>query len=491
MRVGVPESAAMLESYITPFITSFLSKYIKNLKPADLQLSFWGGDAVLKNLELQLDAIEEALSGMAPFELKSGSVKQLTVHIPWTSIGSEPIEITFESMECSVKLKDLRSTSQSSKTAGTSGPETPSSMAANPPQAPSYLKGLLNRITNNVVLHVHNLLVKVIEEQCDLLMSVSVKHLQGFTTSDSWEKQFVFTDSLQGDYTLHNVCSVSDMTVCLDLIGSSGQVEVFENPFVPKCSLMCRLARQFNGNALVEAKLDILCEGELQFSVTEQQFSLFLHLLDWLLGMYYSFKKLKGRDDQLDEEEGVKLSKAVSQAHSLAMYSHVAESSQPDESAITAGTQAKETQGWGSWMLSYITGEEGDQSGSAGHSSPTLPPTLCLAVHASSISVAFCSTGQRQQPIFPSSYTRQKHSNQVVLMRFTGCMARLVRAPSSSLLAFSIGIMAVSAWASGSCPCQGQTPSPEKRKVHSPDKSKEQVCLVCDTSLRVVVTIVT
>ena len=473
----------MLEGYITPFITSFLNKYIKNLRPADLQLSFWGGDAVLKNLELKLDAVEEALSGMAPFELKSGNVKQLTVHIPWTSIGSDPIEVTFESMECSVKLKDIRSLYQpKTETVGTLEAERQSSMTAETPQAPGYLKGLLNRITNNVVLHVHNLLVKVIEEQCDLLMSVSVKYLQCFTANDIWEKQFIFTDSLQGDYCLHNVCSVSDMTVCLDLIGSSGQVEVFESPFVPKCSLMCRLARHFNGNSLIENKLDILCDGELHFSVTEQQFGLFLHFLDWLLGMYYSFKKLKGRDDQLekvDEEEGVsRLSKGAPLAHTPVVDSHVAESYPPDESTIATAAHEKEKPGWGSWMLSYITGEEEEEGSEGKHGGPTPPvplPVLCFSVHASSITVAFCATGQRQQPMFPSSYIRQRHNNQVMLVRFTGCMARLVRDPSSSFLAFSIGIMAVSAWASGSCPCQEQRPNPDKKRGLSPDKIKEQV----------------
>ena len=59
---------------------------------------------MLRNLELQLDAIEKAPDGHAPFELKSGCVKQLTVCIPWTSIGSEPIEITLDSVECTIKL---------------------------------------------------------------------------------------------------------------------------------------------------------------------------------------------------------------------------------------------------------------------------------------------------------------------------------------------------------------------------------------------------
>ena len=41
-------SRKMLEGYITPLLMSYLDKYVKNIKPSDLQLSFWGGDAVLR-----------------------------------------------------------------------------------------------------------------------------------------------------------------------------------------------------------------------------------------------------------------------------------------------------------------------------------------------------------------------------------------------------------------------------------------------------------
>ena len=38
---------------------SYVDKYIKNLKPSDLNLSLWGGDVSLSNLELNLHALEQ------------------------------------------------------------------------------------------------------------------------------------------------------------------------------------------------------------------------------------------------------------------------------------------------------------------------------------------------------------------------------------------------------------------------------------------------
>lgn len=49
----------MLESYVTPLLMSYVNKYIKNLKPSDLQLSLWGGDVVLSKLDLKLDVLEQ------------------------------------------------------------------------------------------------------------------------------------------------------------------------------------------------------------------------------------------------------------------------------------------------------------------------------------------------------------------------------------------------------------------------------------------------
>lgn len=49
----------MLESYVTPLLMSYVNRYIKNLKPSDLQLSLWGGDVVLSKLDLKLDVLEQ------------------------------------------------------------------------------------------------------------------------------------------------------------------------------------------------------------------------------------------------------------------------------------------------------------------------------------------------------------------------------------------------------------------------------------------------
>lgn len=48
---------------MTPILMSYVNRYIKNLKPSDLQLSLWGGDVVLSKLELKLDVLEQVRGG--------------------------------------------------------------------------------------------------------------------------------------------------------------------------------------------------------------------------------------------------------------------------------------------------------------------------------------------------------------------------------------------------------------------------------------------
>lgn len=67
--IGPVNKGTMLESYVTPILMSYVNRYIKNLKPSDLQLSLWGGDVVLSKLELKLDVLEQVCYHFSYFML--------------------------------------------------------------------------------------------------------------------------------------------------------------------------------------------------------------------------------------------------------------------------------------------------------------------------------------------------------------------------------------------------------------------------------------
>ena len=155
-----------LESYIAPFIMGYIDRYVK-LRHEDFQISLWGGDAVLTNLDLRLDAIEHAVQ--LPITLKSGHIHELRIHVPWTNFGSESIVITINTIECVIKLRDSRADERSSGSSPLPGAATPQQRKDVKKQEPDddlppgYIQGYINKIVNNVNIKVNNLILKFVD----------------------------------------------------------------------------------------------------------------------------------------------------------------------------------------------------------------------------------------------------------------------------------------------------------------------------------------
>jgi vacuolar protein sorting-associated protein 13B len=49
-----------------------------------------------QNLDLKLEVLEEELQ--LPFNFLSGHIHELTIHVPWTALQSEPIKITINTI---------------------------------------------------------------------------------------------------------------------------------------------------------------------------------------------------------------------------------------------------------------------------------------------------------------------------------------------------------------------------------------------------------
>lgn len=51
----------------------------------------WEGDATFHNIDLNVDALNEEFSSV--FIFTSGYIRDLTIHVPWTKLMSEPVAI--------------------------------------------------------------------------------------------------------------------------------------------------------------------------------------------------------------------------------------------------------------------------------------------------------------------------------------------------------------------------------------------------------------
>ncbi|XP_009085394.2 intermembrane lipid transfer protein VPS13B isoform X2 [Serinus canaria] len=423
----------MLESYVTPILMSYVNRYIKNLKPSDLQLSLWGGDVVLSKLELKLDVLEQELK--LPFTFLSGHIHELRIHVPWTKLGSEPVVITINTMECILKLKDgaqedhescgssstNRSTTESLKSAVKSR-RVQQSASPDPDLPPGYVQSLIRRVVNNVNIVINNLILKYVED--DIVLSVNITSAECYTVDEFWDRAFM--DISATDLVLRKMINFSDCTVCLDKRNASGKIEFYQEPLLYKCSFRTRLHFTYdNLNSKMPSiiKIHTLVES-LKLSISDQQLPMFIRIMQLGIALYYgeigNFKDGEGEDlichtkDMLGnitgpEDEASSVMQYPSQYISQDPYFH-----QDDD----------QQQGWVSWAWSFVpaivsyddeendSGGIGDGTAEQQKSQSLKDPIISVGFYCTKATVTFKLTEMQAES---SYYSPQKVKSKEVI----------------------------------------------------------------------------
>ncbi|KAM8786132.1 intermembrane lipid transfer protein VPS13B isoform 1-T1 [Rhynchonycteris naso] len=424
----------MLESYVTPILMSYVNRYIKNLKPSDLQLSLWGGDVVLSKLELKLDVLEQELK--LPFTFLSGHIHELRIHVPWTKLGSEPVVITINTMECILKLKDgmqddhescgsnstNRSTTENTKSS-VKPRRIQQAAPTDPDLPPGYVQSLIRRVVNNVNIVINNLILKYVED--DIVLSVNITSAECYTVGELWDRAFM--DISATDLVLRKVINFSDCTVCLDKRNASGKIEFYQDPLLYKCSFRTRLHFTYdNLNSKMPSviKIHTLVES-LKLSITDQQLPMFIRIMQLGIALYYgeigNFKDGETEDstchnkDMLGNITGVEEEIRIDMPYPAQYKGQELYSQQEDE----------QPQGWVSWawsfvpaIVSYDDGEEdhlGNDPTSNMHQqkSQTLKdPIVSIGFYCTKATVTFKLTEMQAES---SYYSPQKVTSKEVL----------------------------------------------------------------------------
>ncbi|XP_008290334.1 vacuolar protein sorting-associated protein 13B [Stegastes partitus] len=350
----------MLESYVTPLLMSYVNKYIKNLKPSDLQLSLWGGDVVLSKLDLKLDVLEQELK--LPFTFMSGHIHELRIHVPWTKLGSEPVVITINTMECILKLRDGSQDDHDSGSSSTSRSVSDSSKAVAKPRRlqqaaptdpdlpPGYVQSLIRRVVNNVNIVVNNLILKYVED--DIVLSVNITSAECYTVDDMWERAFM--DITAPELVLRKVINFADCTVCLDKRNASGKIEFYQDPLLYKCSFRTRLHFTYdNINSKIPSVIKIQTMVEsLKLSITDQQLPMFIRILELIIALYYG--EIGGHKEG-EGEEGVVREAGTSLPGVDVDMERQGSGQYSSQDLYMQSVNLEETdQGWVSWAWSFV-----------------------------------------------------------------------------------------------------------------------------------------
>ena len=81
----------MFESILEKALNSVLGKYIEDLDSKDLNISIWGGDIKLNDINLKKDIFNMY---KVPLDLIFGQIGELHIRVPWKNLGSSPVEVT-------------------------------------------------------------------------------------------------------------------------------------------------------------------------------------------------------------------------------------------------------------------------------------------------------------------------------------------------------------------------------------------------------------
>nr|CDS17621.1 vacuolar protein sorting associated protein 13B [Echinococcus granulosus] len=253
----------------------YIGKYVK-LRDDQFQLSLWGGDAVLNYVELQYDIFEDLMPLQVCF--KSGHIHELRIHVPWTHLGSSSVVITLNTVECVLAFKRPGEHRQRHRL------EAETFTPSDTPQPPSYLLSYLTRIWSNIEVVVKNLIVKFVEG--DAVISLNIRSLDCFPTLLNWQRGVEVQSS--GNYCLHRLLRLTDMTLCIDRCDAKGHISTYQDPVIYRFSFDIRIQTVFTQNNKGLASIcvaNLFSPRLLEINLNHVQIPLITRILEILVAL--------------------------------------------------------------------------------------------------------------------------------------------------------------------------------------------------------------
>ncbi|KUF92041.1 Major facilitator Superfamily [Phytophthora nicotianae] len=152
-----------LRGYIAQNLQFYLSKYIEDIQLEGLGL--FGGDLVLNDLEIKRHVLRESLEIPSSFDFSRGFIRELRIHIPWTQLLSQPIEVKLYTIELILTGKNRSARAASVDTAVDREPEIEQPKSG-------WINDTLQRILANISVQVNNLVLKY--ENDDVVFSIAL-----------------------------------------------------------------------------------------------------------------------------------------------------------------------------------------------------------------------------------------------------------------------------------------------------------------------------
>ena len=163
----------MFERICAHYLRTYLGWLVKGIDQEKLNISIWGGDVVLTDLELQdsaLDFLE------LPVQVKRGYLKKLRLSIPWTSVGSSPSIVELDGLYCVAYPSDQfeydedealkqKLAAKVAKLAELNAAETKAATTSG--GGGGYMAGMITKIVQNLQLVITNVHIRMEDRSSD------------------------------------------------------------------------------------------------------------------------------------------------------------------------------------------------------------------------------------------------------------------------------------------------------------------------------------
>lgn len=198
----------MAKSLLLNVLCDVLGNYVEGLTKDNLKVGVWSGKIELSNLQLKASALDQL---NLPIRVVRGSLNNLKVKVPWTSLESKPVEVFIDGVYLlaapldfsrlaaeearkmilasnAAKLKQMEDAVLLAIRSHETGAETTAQKA-------SYIQQLTTRILDNLEVTISNLHIRYEDSYADqnsaFSCGVTLEQVVLTTTDETWNTRFV------------------------------------------------------------------------------------------------------------------------------------------------------------------------------------------------------------------------------------------------------------------------------------------------------------
>ncbi|XP_069379782.1 intermembrane lipid transfer protein VPS13A isoform X2 [Paralichthys olivaceus] len=199
----------VFESVVVDVLNRFLGDYVVNLDSSQLNLGIWGGDVILRNLEIKENALSEL---DIPFKVRAGHIGRLELKIPWKNLYNQSVEATLDGVyllvvpTASIKYdaeKEGKQLQEARQRELQRIEETKLKAAEqeNPKleKQDTFVEKLVTQVIKNLQVKISNIHVRyeddVTNPNCPLSFGVSLKNLSLQTADEKWNPSLLDENS--------------------------------------------------------------------------------------------------------------------------------------------------------------------------------------------------------------------------------------------------------------------------------------------------------